>query len=90
MPSGLLPQGQNEDEAAHMALNVSYAQGVDIVHGFDMHKKECFASMSCSCKVNYILSQTLHCDRWLHSLLNEQAMLFEAASLSTFQCDWQT
>ena len=45
-----LPQGANENEATHFALNVSYAQGVDIIHGFDMHKIGFFAAMSCSCK----------------------------------------
>ena len=43
-------QGANEDEAPHVALNVSYAQGIDIVHGLNMHKIGCFAAMSCSCK----------------------------------------
>ena len=45
-----LPQGANENEATHFALNVSYVQGVDIIHGFDMHKIGFFAAMSCSCK----------------------------------------
>ena len=49
-PVPISPSEDNDTDAFHMALNVSYAQGVDIVQGLDMHKLGCFASVSCCCK----------------------------------------
>ena len=44
------PQGEEHNDQVHLAINLSYTQGHELIHGLDFHDVGCFATVSCDCK----------------------------------------